>query len=99
VVVSLWVLTIVARPLTRLRVLLIMSMAGLFVAAFAIPGISAFFSLDHRPSAEVTLEALVFGSAAGLLIDVLNRTVRPRLFSGAGGSPDQAPARPDRPGS
>jgi cation-transporting ATPase E len=74
VVVSLWILVIVSRPLTVRRVVLILAMAGLFVGAYFIPGINTFFSLQHRPGSEVTIQALVFGAVAGLVIDVLSRS-------------------------
>jgi cation-transporting ATPase E len=89
-VVSLWVLGIVARPLTGPRLLLLVAMAALFAAAFLMPGVSTFFSLNDRPSPEVIIEAIAFGLGAGLLIDVLDRSVRPRLLNwlnGGSGSP------------
>jgi cation-transporting ATPase E len=74
VVVTLWVLVTVARPLTVLRILGIASMAGLFVAAYLVPGVDSFFSLQHRPGSEVTLQALGFGAVACALIEVVGRT-------------------------
>jgi cation-transporting ATPase E len=74
VVVTLWVLAIAARPITRWRSLLIAAMAGLFVAAYATPGVDSFFSLQHRPSPEVFIEALAFGAGAAAAIDVASRT-------------------------
>jgi cation-transporting ATPase E len=62
VVVTLWVLAMVARPMTGLRVLLVVAMAGLFLAAYLTPGVDSFFSLQHRPGLEVTLDALGFGT-------------------------------------
>jgi cation-transporting P-type ATPase E len=80
-VMTLWVLSIAARPLTPQRLLLIVSMAGLFVGAYFIPGISAFFSLDHRPDAEVTVQALVFGAMAGGVLELVRRTGPFRRFA------------------
>jgi cation-transporting P-type ATPase E len=74
IVVTLWVLVIVSRPLTLLRSLLVVAMGGIFVGAYFLPGVNTFFSLDHRPSVDVTLQALAIGALAGLLIDVLQRT-------------------------
>jgi cation-transporting P-type ATPase E len=73
-VVSLWILVIVSRPVTALRAVLIVSMAGLFVGAYLTPGVNTFFSLQHRPGTEVTIQALVFGAVAGLAIDLVSRT-------------------------
>ena len=73
VVVSLWILWMVSRPITPLRVLVVAVMAGLFVGAYFMPGVDTFFSLDHRPNAGVTLEALAFGAGAAFVIDVLSR--------------------------
>jgi cation-transporting P-type ATPase E len=74
VVVSLWILVIVARPITPLRALLIVSMAGLFIGAYLTPGINTFFSLQHRPGVETTTQALLFGGLAALAIDLLSRS-------------------------
>jgi hypothetical protein len=74
VVVTLWILVIVARPITRLRALLVVAMAALFVGAYLMPGISTFFSLQHRPGPEVTVQALVFGALAGLATDLASRS-------------------------
>jgi cation-transporting ATPase E len=73
-VVTLWVLAIVSRPITRLRALLIASMAALFLGAYLMPGVSTFFSLQHRPGTEVTAEALAFGALAGVAIDLASRS-------------------------
>ncbi len=74
IVITLWVLVIVSRPITLLRVLLVAAMGGIFVAAYFIPGINTFFSLQHRPATDVVVESLVFGGLAGLLIDVLHQS-------------------------
>lgn len=81
VVVTLWVLGIVARPWTLVRLVLIVAMAVLFVGAYLTPGVSDFFSLNHRPGFEVTLEALLFGGAAALLIDLLSRSPQMRRLT------------------
>jgi len=81
VVVTLWILAIVARPWTLARVALVTGMAALFVGAYLTPGVNAFFSLDHRPGSEVTLQALAFGAAAALLIDLLSRTPQMRKLT------------------
>lgn len=81
IVVTLWVLGIVARPWTFPRLALLLAMAGLFVGAYFTPGVSTFFSLNHRPGFEVTLEAIVFGAAAAVLIDLLNRSPQMRRLT------------------
>ncbi|HMC40914.1 MAG TPA: HAD-IC family P-type ATPase [Acidimicrobiales bacterium] len=73
VIVSLWVLWIVAKPAGRVRVLLVATMAGLFVAAFLLPGVDTFFSLEHRPGVEFTLQAGAMGAGAAALIYVVSR--------------------------
>jgi cation-transporting P-type ATPase E len=87
VVVTLWVLVIVARPMTGLRVLLVAAMAGLFLAAYLTPGVDSFFSLQHRPGAEVTWQALGFGAAAGGLIDLLTRSRPVQRWTNPGANP------------
>ncbi len=74
IVVTLWVLLIVSRPLTLLRSLLVAAMGGIFAGAYFLPGVNTFFSLDHRPSVGITVQALAIGAIAGLLIDVLQRS-------------------------
>jgi cation-transporting ATPase E len=74
VVVTLGILAIASRPLNRLKTLLVAAMAGLFLAAYLTPGVNTFFSLQHRPSFEITLQALVFGAGAVLIIYVFSRT-------------------------
>ena len=74
VVVTLWVLAIVSRPITVPRAVLVLAMAGLFVASYFTPGVDSFFSMQHRPSLEILLQALSFGAAAAAAIDVVSRT-------------------------
>ena len=57
--VGLWVLTILARPVTRARGALAASMAGAFAVVLAVPGLRHFFALEI-PNLEV------IGSAAGI---------------------------------
>jgi cation-transporting ATPase E len=87
VVVTLWVLWIVSRSATRWGILLVAAMAGLFVAAYMTPGVNSFFSLQHRPGVEVTLEALVFGGIASVVIDLLSRWRPIRRVTRPGGAP------------
>lgn len=41
-----WVLVLIAKPLTMLRVALVVAMAGLFALAFAVPFVRKFFALE-----------------------------------------------------
>jgi cation-transporting ATPase E len=74
IVVMLWILVIVARPITPLKALLVAGMAALFVAAYLTPGVDTFFSVQHRPGPAVTLQAVAYGAATGFVIDVLSRS-------------------------
>jgi len=62
-----WVLAILARPLTRLKRLLLWSMLGLFAAILAVPHAHAFFALD-LPSLVViaAVSAVLVGAIAAL---------------------------------
>jgi cation-transporting ATPase E len=73
VVVTLWVLWIVSRPMTRWRAVLLAAMAGLFLVAYLTPVVAGFFSLQHRPGTEVSIEAVSFGLIASAVIEVLSR--------------------------
>ncbi len=84
VVVTLWVLLIAARPLTPLRLALVVTMGGLFVAAFFVPVVNTFFSLEHRPGTEMLVQSLAIGGAAALAIDILVRVLPLRRAGGTG---------------
>ncbi len=85
IVVTLWVLVMVARPLTYRRVALVAAMGLIFLGAYFAPGVSSFFSLQHRPSAAATAEALAFGAAAVVLIEAVSRTAVFQRMAGPGG--------------
>ena len=59
--VGLWVLTILARPVTRSRGVLEVSMAGAFAIVLAIPGLRRFFALSLPP---LDVEATAVGITA-----------------------------------
>jgi cation-transporting P-type ATPase E len=98
-IVSLWVLVIVARPLKPWKVGLVLAMATLFALAYLTPGLDRFLSLSHKPGIEVTLSALAFAAAAAATIDgittrVARRTARqPSHMFGARTSRDEHAAR------
>ena len=68
IVVSLWVLLLVARPLRPWKLAVVVSVGTALGAAFFIPGVNTFFSIDRRPDLEVTLQSAGFGAAACVLI-------------------------------
>jgi hypothetical protein len=57
-------------------------MTGLFVGAYYIPVIAKFFSLEHHPGAEVSLQALALGALASAAIDLLSRSGPMRRLTG-----------------
>jgi len=66
---GLWLLTVLARPLTLWRGALIAAMGAALVLILAIPAIRHFFALDV-PSPIVTLAALGIVAVAGAVIEV-----------------------------
>jgi cation-transporting P-type ATPase E len=87
IVVTLWVLVIAARPLTPLRLVLVIAMGMIFVGVYLTPGVNTFFNLEHRPSLEVLVEALVLGVGAAVLIDLIGRSKRMRRLTGRNPEP------------
>jgi len=71
--IGLWILLILARPLTAWRVLLIVGMVGAFVLALAVPGARDFYALD-LPAATVLAEAAAIAAGAVALLEVGWRT-------------------------
>jgi len=68
-IVAMWVLAILARPLTVWRMSLQTAMAGLFVLALAVPWSRHFFALDVAPW-PVTGLAIGIAAGAGFLLEV-----------------------------
>jgi len=66
---GLWLLTVLARPLTLLRRGLIVAMASTFVLILSIPASKQFFALDVPP-AIVTLAAVGIVALAGAIIEL-----------------------------
>jgi cation-transporting P-type ATPase E len=77
-IVSLWVLVIVARPLKPWKVGLVLATATLFAVAYLTPGLDRLLSLSHKPGIDVTLSALAFAAAAAATIDGITRRVARR---------------------
>jgi cation-transporting ATPase E len=69
------VLALAARPLNRLRRLLVAAMAAAFAVVLGVPFLRAFFALD-LPPAPVALAALALVAALGALLTVLVLRVR-----------------------
>ena len=65
--VRLWVLGILARPLTRWKIVLMTGVSAAFLVILATPGIREFFDL-HLPSAVVSLAGI---GVAAIAIAVL----------------------------
>lgn len=66
--IGLWILVILARPMTQWRRLLVVSMSGLGATAVLVPEARAFFALDF-PSWEILGEAAVVAASAVALIE------------------------------
>jgi cation-transporting P-type ATPase E len=66
---GLWLLTVLARPLTLLRRALIMAMGTTFVLILSIPASEQFFALDLPPPI-VTLAAVGIVALAGAMIEL-----------------------------
>jgi cation-transporting ATPase E len=66
-VVGLWVLNVLARPITPLRALLFGSMVGAFLVVLAVPWLREYFALDLPPRNTLVAVAGVAGAAILLL--------------------------------
>jgi len=77
---ALWLLTVLARPLTLRRRALIVGMGAAFVLILAIPTLKHFFALDVPPPI-VTLAAIGIVAVAGTVIEVGWRLFRWRVKS------------------
>jgi len=67
--VGLWILALLARPLTRLRVLLLVLMGTGFAGAVTISAIRDFFALDSPPRT-VLVQVVAVIAAAGLVLEL-----------------------------
>ncbi|MEO3750659.1 HAD-IC family P-type ATPase [Streptomyces sp. B6B3] len=83
--IALWVLAIVARPLSWWRVLLIGTMAAGFALAITVPVAQRFFELELT-GRQMPLTAVLVAAAAGVLLEVAFRL-----------APRRVPDLPDRP--
>jgi cation-transporting P-type ATPase E len=76
-IVGLWVLNLLARPITKWRAMLFFSMAGAFAIILAVPALRDFFALD-LPGGTATVGAFVVAGIAGLVLEVGWRVRGPR---------------------
>jgi cation-transporting ATPase E len=67
--IGLWILVILARPLTVWRVLLIGGMVGAFVLALAVPALRDFYALE-LPDQSVLVESAAIALGAAALLEV-----------------------------
>jgi cation-transporting ATPase E len=67
--VGLWVLGILARPITPYRAILVGSMVGIFLVLLAVPAFRDFYELD-LPVQKATVGALVFAAIAITVLEV-----------------------------
>jgi cation-transporting ATPase E len=68
-IVAMWVLAILARPMTIWRMSLQTAMAGLFLLALFVPWSRHFFALDLAPL-QVTLTGIAIAAGASALLEV-----------------------------
>lgn len=70
VIIGLWVLVILARPITLLRALLVLTMVGAFGLCLGVPGFREFYELE-LPSGEITGEVLLIAFGAVVLLEAV----------------------------
>jgi EamA domain-containing membrane protein RarD len=74
--VGLWILALLARPMTPVRIMLLTAMGAAFIGAVTIGGVRNFFALDPPPRELLVSMAAVVG-AAGLILELGRRRLRP----------------------
>ena len=74
--VGLWILALLARPMTPVRIMLLTAMGAAFIGAVTIGGVRDFFALDPPPRELLVSMAAVVG-AAGLILELGRRRLRP----------------------
>jgi magnesium-transporting ATPase (P-type) len=65
--VGIWILALLARPWTNVRVMLLAAMGAAFACAIAIGGVRDFFALEVPPRDVLVAIAVVVAAAGGLL--------------------------------
>jgi len=77
-IISMTVLVLVARPVTGLRLMIVLAMGAGFLFALYFPPMAEFFALPLNDDAKTGV-ALVFGAVGVGALLLLDRRVRPRL--------------------
>lgn len=74
-VLGLYVLSILARPFTPYRLVLLLAMIGLFLGALLVPFAQDFFKLE-LPGTNLLLQGLALAAAGCIALEVVTRVVR-----------------------
>ena len=74
--VGLWILALLARPMTNVRMMLLAAMGAAFIGAVTIGGVRDFFALDAPPR-EVLVAIAVVVAAAGGVLEIGRSRLRP----------------------
>jgi cation-transporting ATPase E len=74
--VGLWILALLARPMTPVRIMLLTAMGAAFIGAVTIGGVRDFFALDPPPR-ELLVSMVAVVGAAGLVLELGRRRLRP----------------------
>lgn len=82
-VLGIWVLILLARPMTPLRIALIAGMVVMMVGAFVIPMTADFFELE-LPSWSVLFESLLIAAGGALALEMFWRLTHNRWALGGG---------------
>ncbi len=72
-VVTLWLIAVVSRPLTRARLALVAAMAALFVVAYDWGPAARYFDLSAHPAGPTELAALGLGLVGALVVETVTR--------------------------
>jgi cation-transporting P-type ATPase E len=74
-VLGLYVLSILARPYTTYRLVLLLAMVGLFLGALLIPFFQDFFKLE-LPGTNILLQGLALAAGGCVVLELVSRAVR-----------------------
>jgi len=75
VAVGLWVLSLLSRPFSTIKLALLVSMVTCFLAIMAWPALRRFFALELPPGGQLA-EAAVLVLGAGIALELIYRTLR-----------------------
>jgi cation-transporting ATPase E len=67
--VGMWILALLARPMTKVRVMLLVAMGAAFAGAVTVNGIADFFALDTPPT-KVLVALIAIVGAAGVVLEM-----------------------------